>query len=386
MGAWEGIFKGMQAAEDTKYRKSQLGLQERKMELVEKEYEEAKINRTIKSFTSGFNTEIPRRSGTKLNTVSTENYTKTLNRYLPPNIASKYVGLNNTKVLDDLLGVMQDFRKQELKQGIDNVDKKKYGLIWNGDLVNSGMTYDAAQDYIFSSAEGAGVDVTNPTFLSWKENAIEQLTRGNAIIEPEYLASNLKTSDIKFVQDDIKSTAKLTVDSILEDMNTTRLSQNEDVVNNINLTLGGEIQPHIRRGLDKTQKRLSNLNEIQKIAFASPNIFVNKYSEPIYQKNNQLIKFNQSVNVNSITIDLAGDAITAPDPIDPTKRVVTEYSFYRSPTDNLHSWYVDYYLATGKKLIPEGTKIRTVGSDNNYFFMDMSYPEGNINMIYSEDN
>jgi hypothetical protein len=169
-------------------------------------------------------------------------------------------------------------------------------------------------------------------------------------------------------------------------MNTTRLSQNEDVVNDINLTLDGEIQPHIRQGLDKTQKRLSNLNEIQKIAFASPNIFVNKYSEPIYQKNNQLIKFNQSVNVNSITIDLAGDAITAPDPIDPTKRVVTEYSFYRSPTDNLHSWYVDYYLATGKKLIPEGTKIRTVGSDNNYFFMDMSYPEGNINMIYSEDN
>jgi len=360
MGAWEGIWLGMQAVEDAKYRGEQLDIQERKMALLEKENEQTENLRTMKAFTSGFNIDIPKRSGTKLNKVSTETYTKALNNYLPPNIASKYIGLNNTKVLDDLLGAMQDLKKQEFGQGINKVDKERYGSIWDGTLVNSAMTYDAAQDYIFSSAESAGVDVTNPTFLLWKEKAIENLTRGDAIIEPEYLVSDLKTTEVKNVQDDIKDTSKLTMNSIIQDINTTRLSQNEDVVNNENLTLKGTIKPHIMQGLDKTRKRLEQLNDAQVIAFTSPDIFANKYSEPIYQNNNQLINFNQTIKANSITIDLAGDAITAPDPIDSSKRVVTEYSFYKSPTDNLHQWYVDYYLATGKKLIPEGTRIRTI--------------------------
>ena len=386
MGAWEGIWLGMQAVEDAKYRGEQLDIQERKMALLEKENEQTENLRTMKAFTSGFNIDIPKRSGTKLNKVSTETYTKALNNYLPPNIASKYIGLNNTKVLDDLLGVMQDLKKQEFGQGINKVDKERYGSIWDGTLVNSAMTYDAAQDYIFSSAESAGVDVTNPTFLLWKEKAIENLTRGDAIIEPEYLVSDLKSTEVKNVQDDIKNTSILAMNSIIQDINTTRLSQNEDVVNNENLTLKGTIKPHIMRGLDKTRKRLEQLNDAQVIAFTSPDIFANKYSEPIYQNNNQLINFNQTIKANSITIDLAGDAITAPDPIDSSKRVVTEYSFYKSPTDNLHQWYVDYYLATGKKLIPEGTRIRTIDNTNNYFFMDMTYPEGNINTIYPKDN
>jgi len=386
MGAWEGIWLGMQAVEDAKYRGEQLDIQERKMALLEKENEQTENLRIMKSFTSGFNTEIPKRSGTKLNKVSTETYTKALNKYLPPNIASKYIGLNNTKVLDDLLGVMQDFKKEEFGQGINKVDKEKYGSIWDGTLVNSAMTYDAAQDYIFSSAESAGVDVTNPTFLLWKEKAIENLTRGDAIIEPEYLVSDLKTTEVKNVQDDIKDTSKLTMNSILQDMNATRLSQNEDVVNNENLTLNGTIKPHIEQGLNKTRKRLEQLNDAQVIALTSPDIFANKYSAPIYQNNNQLINFNKNIKVNSITIDLAGDAITAPDPTNSSKRVVTEYSFHKSPTDNLLQWYVDYYLATGKKLIPEGTRIRTVDSTNNYFFATMIYPEGNINTIYPEDS
>ena len=386
MGAWKGIWLGMQAVEDAKYKGIQLDLQERKMALLEKEEELARELKTMKAFTSSFNTKITNRSGTKLNTASIDTYTKALHQYLPPNIASKYIGLNNQKVLDDLLGVMQDYKKQQFEQGINEVDKEKYGKIWNGTLINSGMTYDAAQDYIFSAAESAGIDVTNPTFLSWKENEIEKLTRGSAIIEPEYLVADLKTTEVKNVQDDIINTSKLTMDSILQDMDATRLSQNEDVVNNENLTLKGTIKPHIRQGLDKTRKRLEQLNDAQVIALTSPDIFANKYSEPIYQNNNQLINFNQTIKANSITIDLAGDAITAPDPNDPSKRVVTEYSFHKSPTDNLLQWYVDYYLATGKKLIPEGTRIRTVDSTNNYFFAPMIYPEGNINTIYPEDS
>ena len=386
MGAWEGIWLGMQAVEDAKYRDEQLDIQERKMTLLEKENKQAENLRTIKAFTSGFNIDIPKRSGTKLNTASIDTYTKALHQYLPPNIASKYIALNNTEALDNLLGVMQDYKKQQFEQGIDKVDKGKYGEIWDGTLVNSAMTYDAAEDYIFSAAEGAGVDVTNPTFLSWKEKAIERLTRGSAIIEPEYLVADLKTTEVKNVQDDIKDTSKLTMNSIIQDMVATRLSQNEDVVSNENLTLKGTIKPHIMQGLDKTRKRLEQLNDAQVIAFTSPDIFANKYSEPIYQNNNQLINFNQTIKANSITIDLAGDAITAPDPNNSSKRVVTEYSFYKSPTDNLHQWYVDYYLATGKKLIPEGTRIRTIDNTNNYFFMDMTYLEGNINTIYPEDS
>ena len=41
MGAWEGIWLGMQAVEDAKYKNVQLDLQERKMALLEKETEEA---------------------------------------------------------------------------------------------------------------------------------------------------------------------------------------------------------------------------------------------------------------------------------------------------------------------------------------------------------
>jgi len=386
MGAWEGIWLGMQAVEDAKYRGEQLDIQERKMALLEKENEQAENLRTIKAFTSGFNIDIPNRSGTKLNTASTETYTKALHKYLPPNIASKYIGLNNTKVLDDLLGAMQDLKKQEFEQGINKVDKERYGSIWDGTLINSAMTYDAAQDYIFSAAESAGVDVTNPTFLSWKEKMIGRLTKGAAIIEPEYVVADLKPTEVKNVQEDIINTSKLSMNSILQDIDTTRLSQNEDVVNNENLTLNGTIKPHIMQGLDKTRRKLEQLNDAQVIAFTSPDIFANKYSAPIYQNNNQLINFNQNIKTNSVTIDLAGDAITAPDPNDPNKRVVTEYSFYKSPTDNLLQWYVDYYLATGKKLIPEGTRIRTVDNTNNYFFMDMIYPEGNINTIYPKDN
>jgi hypothetical protein len=50
MGAWEGIWLGMQAVEDAKYRDKQLGIQEKKLALVEKEYEDNAKLKIMDSF------------------------------------------------------------------------------------------------------------------------------------------------------------------------------------------------------------------------------------------------------------------------------------------------------------------------------------------------
>ena len=71
MGVWEGIFKGMESYEDTKIRKSQLGLQEKKMELLEKEYETNTQLKRMDSFFSPFKESSTfNRSNTKLNSVN----------------------------------------------------------------------------------------------------------------------------------------------------------------------------------------------------------------------------------------------------------------------------------------------------------------------------
>jgi hypothetical protein len=71
MGVWEGIFKGMESYEDTKIRKSQLGLQEKKMELLEKEYKTNTQLKRMDSFFSPFKESSTfNRSNTKLNSVN----------------------------------------------------------------------------------------------------------------------------------------------------------------------------------------------------------------------------------------------------------------------------------------------------------------------------
>mgnify|MGYP003634134873 FL=1 len=368
MGAWEGIWKGMEAVEDAKYKGIQLDLQERKQALFEKQFEQAEVDKTIKSFTSGFNTEIPKRSNTNLSNKTMNIYERALIKYLPSSVASKYVATNDPKILDKLISTMQDYEAQNARAGLSTINKEEYAKIWSGDLVNSGMTYETAEDYIFTQAENAGVDVTDKSFKTWKEKAIRKMMVGEAIIEPGIIVADLPMSDVKIIQKDMIDTANTRVSSITESMNTARLSKNEDVVTNPNLTTNGTIPPNITRFFTKLTSRISNLNESQKIAFAAPNIFENKYAAPIYQNNKQLQQFNQSLKVNSMTIDLVGDAITSPDPEDPNKTVINDYSFYKSPTNNPASWIVDYYLVTGQKLIPEGTRIRILDNNNNYFY------------------
>ena len=56
MGAWKGIWLGMQAVEDAKYKGIQLDLQERKMALLEKEAEEAARSALMNNFFKNYST------------------------------------------------------------------------------------------------------------------------------------------------------------------------------------------------------------------------------------------------------------------------------------------------------------------------------------------
>jgi len=72
MGVWEGIYTGLIDLDNKKYRDSQLGFQEKKMELVEKEYETNTRLKTMDSFfdINGLRPSASNRSNTKLNSIN----------------------------------------------------------------------------------------------------------------------------------------------------------------------------------------------------------------------------------------------------------------------------------------------------------------------------
>ena len=172
MGAWEGIWLGMQAVEDAKYRGEQLDIQERKMALVEKEYED---NAKLKIMDSFFTKN---KDGYKYNKTSTNSgpEIETGMEYLTSvglnkNIIAKIVSTNNTDAMKKSKKLVDDLRQiHENTYGVFNeeVFVKELNEQFNKASITS-ANQDEFYDNIITLGEEAGLDVEDSTFINTAE-------------------------------------------------------------------------------------------------------------------------------------------------------------------------------------------------------------------------
>ena len=184
MGAWEGIWKGMEAVEDAKYKNINLDLQERKLALVEKEYED---NAQLKIMDSFFTKN---KGDYKYNKTSTNSgpeiktgmeYLKSVK--LDDNIISKIVSTNSPEAMKESIKLVNSLRQihQDINGGV--FDKDSFALKLNNVFSEASITGSDSNQFlenIIAAGEEAGLDVDSPIFMSTAKS-IASSREGSAV-------------------------------------------------------------------------------------------------------------------------------------------------------------------------------------------------------------
>ena len=184
MGAWEGIWKGMEAIEDAKYKGINLDLQERKLALVEKEYED---NARLKTMDSFFNKN---QGGYKYNKTSANSgpEIKTGMEYLKSvkvddDIIAQIVSTNSPEAMKESINLVKNLRQihQDTNGGV--FDKDSFAVKINNVFSEASITGSDSNQFlenIIVAGKEAGLDVDSPIFMSTAES-IASSRQGSAV-------------------------------------------------------------------------------------------------------------------------------------------------------------------------------------------------------------
>ena len=221
MGAWEGIWKGMEAVEDAKYKGIQLDLQERKQALFEKEYEDNAQSKLMDSFFK------KNQDGYKYNKTSTNSgpEIKTGMEYLTRaglsgDIVAQIVSTNNSDAMKKSKKLVDDLRQiHENTYGVFNkeVFVKELNEEFNKASITS-ANQDEFYDNIITLGKEAGLDVEDSTFISTAESMASS-RQGSAMFSPATTPKVATPSEIKTLLDTSNEMNLNNYNNLTEDVN-----------------------------------------------------------------------------------------------------------------------------------------------------------------------
>ena len=277
MGAWEGIWKGMEAVEDAKYKGIQLDLQERKQALFEKEYEDNAQSKLMDSFFK------KNQDGYKYNKTSTNSgpEIKTGMEYLTRaglsgDIVAQIVSTNNSDAMKKSKKLVDDLRQiHENNYGVFNkeVFVKELNEEFNKASITS-ANQDEFYDNIITLGKEAGLDVEDSTFISTAESMASS-RQGSAMFPS---AITPKVATIPEIDSVVKSSDRRNLNSY----NTLLVNSGKLDSVFLNQFKNKKITENERNiYLQDTASFQTQLKEIKKDKFLLNNTFKNKNKEAV---------------------------------------------------------------------------------------------------------
>lgn len=254
MGAWEGIWLGMQAVEDAKYKNVQLDLQERKMALLEKETEEAarlaQMDTLFKNFSTsrGYNyKKSSPNSGVEIETGI--EYLKKLG--VNDDIISKFSSTKNPTTIKEGIEFAKKLQESHMAK-FNVVDPSTFSVALNNaftDAVFNSPNSEEIYKQIIEMGKEIDIDTESPLFQSGATR-ISESQIGSAVM-PSIIESKTATvEEIKTVRNSTIQLNKNAFNTMSEGFNTIRSKATNE------LEMSEEERSVIQTDFAKFQKKL----------------------------------------------------------------------------------------------------------------------------------
>ena len=366
MGAWEGIWLGMQAVDEAKYRQEKLDLQKDQEERLRKA-EEAnsqlkKIQTLMKTNKDIFS------SGSKrtTNLLIKGDLVKDLKNYFNDDFLTPILATNNPEIQSNLLKAVRETHNKLVESGASSkINKDRNGELYAGINILPGGDENLMLENIINRSLQLGI-----TKETW-----EQYPEIMSKIKRDIKAASLPTANIHTVSvmpfasgAEIKNANELMMLSHNESMEVIKQE-----VDNINVSRSSNIPIGFKQWIATYKTYLNdveNSTAAKKLAFTGviepdtifagqENIAENPYIVNLVNKANQLRQ--------GMSIDLIGDK-------EPGGGV--NYNFWGNPAQEAiykledGEWYAgknnpykqirNYFNETGIKLIPEGSIVEVM--------------------------
>jgi len=226
MGAWDGIWLGMQAVEDAKYRGEQLDIQERKMALLEKETEEAarlaQMDTLFKNFSTsrGYNyKKSSPNSGVEIETGI--EYLKKLG--VNDDILSKFSSTKNPTTIKEGIEFAKKLQESHMAK-FSVVDPSTFSVALNDAFTNAVFNSPNPEEIhkeIIEMGKEIDIDTESALFQSGATR-ISESQIGSAVM-PSILEQKTATiEEIKTVRNSANSMNKNAFNTMVKDFNKVR--------------------------------------------------------------------------------------------------------------------------------------------------------------------
>tara|TARA_R110001599_G_scaffold129100_2_gene303209 strand:- start:1083 stop:2249 length:1167 start_codon:yes stop_codon:yes gene_type:complete len=387
MGVWEGIFKGMESYEDTKIRKSQLGLQEKKMELLEKEYETNTQLKRMDSFFSPFKESSTfNRSNTKLNSVNNKQsqvYKAQLLEWgLKPEHLAHIDSYNDPAAIANTWDLADTARKNlaKIHGQFKNIPEDEINTLYVerlNNIVSSavGQKGQDVQEYnnsIISLARDADID-TNDSIFTSRLNRLSNIASQGTVSLDESLSIFEKPKEEKDITRDVLAVIK-DQDETVNRVYTKHVKDLNDFNSALTLTQEDGFYKYLKR--DGNIKQL-NEQEVMQIKNQLPIVldFLERMKDNKEQKNSllgQSFLENYPKNYQTNKLLLASLYGQKRDKKVYLNLVPSDWQEGIKYNNNPNLLFNFLY---SKKLLPSGIRVSRINNNNNKVTSIISYTQ-----------
>jgi len=370
MGAWEGIWLGMQAVDEARYRDEQLNLQkdqEERLRKVEEANSQLKKVQTLMKMSKDMFPNSSSQRSTKLSIKG--DLVKDLKNYFNDDFLTPILATNNPEIQSSLLKAVRETQNKLVEGGASaiNINKKRLSELYSGINIMPGQNQNLMLENIMARSVQLGISpetwVQYPEIYAKIQRQVEQASLPTANIHTISVTPPLSGTEIEKSMDLIMRNHNEDFDIIKSNLN---------VLNNQT-----DLPTNFTQWVTKYASFVNNIgdnpNTAKKLAFTgmvNPDNLYNMFegradiSENPYI--NEIIKKAEQLKKSDVMeIDLVGDKESG---------AGTSYIYWGNPSEEAlyqkenGSWYIGknnpyaltrkYFNDTGIKLIPEGSLIK----------------------------
>ena len=370
MGAWEGIWLGMQAVDEARYRDEQLNLQKDQEERLRKA-EEAKSQlkkvQTLMKMSKDIFPSSNQRS-TKLSIKG--DLVKDLKNYFNDDFLTPILATNNPEIQSSLLKAVRETQNKLVEGGASatNINKKRLSELYSGINIMPGQNQNLMLENIMARSVQLGISpetwVQYPEIYAKIQRQVEQASLPTANIHTMSITPSLSGTEIEKSMDLIMRNHNEDFDIIKSNLNV--LNNQTDLPTNFTqwVTKYASFVNNIGEGTEAKKLAFTgivNPDNLYNMFEGRADISENPYINEIIKKAEQLKKSDV------MEIDLVGDKESGAGTSyiywgDPAKEAIyqDQDGFWEIGENNPYALTRKYFNDTGVKLIPEGSLIKVM--------------------------